>query len=305
MEDEVCKFQKYGFCQFKEGCRKKHLTEICDSLSKCKEKKHCQKRHPKNCKRFASGTGCRHEEKCAYNHHESKHVEEQKDMKEKIAFLEKMVADFTNKEARKDNEKVEQLEIVVKALVRKVLSLESELKDMKTNKGLSTQEHIKENVIEVKEDISDDIFNPKSYSSPKEKETRSQPKVNKDEISKSETKENFFKCTKCKYKSKKQSNRDKHILTSHGDHGCKECNDNFKSFIELLKHVAKYHFKEPDEVTDINVQDKEIVQHEEEDKEGDKDIEEEPLVEEAHKDQDQLEELEAELSSLKKELLLK
>ena len=43
-------------------------------------------------------------------------------------------------------------------------------------------------------------------------------------------------------------------------------------------------------------------------KKGDKDIEEESLVEEAHKDhkdQDQLEELEAELSSLKKELLLK
>ena len=76
-------------------------------------------------------------------------------------------------------------------------------------------------------------------------------------------KENFFKCTQCKYKSKKQSNLDKHTLTSHGDHGCKECNDNFKSFNELLKHVAKYHFKEPDEVPDINIQDKEIVQHEE------------------------------------------
>ena len=98
-------------------------------------------------------------------------------------------------------------------------------------------------------------------------------------------KENFFKCTQCKYKSKKKSNLDKHTLTSHGDHGCKECNDNFKSFNELLKHVAKYHFKEP--------------------KDGDKDIEEEPLVEEAHKDHDQLEELEAELSSLKKELVLK
>ena len=154
-------------------------------------------------------------------------------------------------------EKVEPLEIVVKALVRKVLSLESELKDMKTNKGLDTQEHIRENVIEVKEDISEVIFNPKSDSSPKEKQTRSQPKVSKDEMSKSETKENFFKCTECKYKSKKQANLVKHIITSHEDHGCKECNENFKSFIELLKHVSKYHFKEPD----INIQDKEIVQH--------------------------------------------
>ena len=226
-------------------------------------------------------------------------------MKEKIALLEKMVADFTNKEVSKDNEKVGQLEIVVKALVRKVLSLESDIQDMKTNKGLSTQDHVKENVIEEKEDISDDIFDPKSYSSPKEKETRFQPKENKDEVKKSETQENFLKCTKCKYRSKKQSNLDKHILKSHGDHGCKECNEKFKSSIELLKHVAKFHFREPDEVTVMNVQNKEIGQHEEEDKEGDQDIEEEPLVENVYKEQDQLEELEAELSSLKKELLLK
>ena len=50
-------------------------------------------------------------------------------MKDKIAFLKKIVTYLTNKDVSKDNEKLEQLEIVVKALVRKVLSLESELKE--------------------------------------------------------------------------------------------------------------------------------------------------------------------------------
>ena len=49
MEDEVCKFQKNGFWKFKEVCIKKHFIKLCDSLSGCKEIKHCQKRHPKNC----------------------------------------------------------------------------------------------------------------------------------------------------------------------------------------------------------------------------------------------------------------
>ena len=100
----MCQFQKFGFCKFREGCSKRHFTQICDSLSKCKEMKHCQKRHPKNCKRFASGNGCRHEEKCAFNHQVTKHVVERNELKEKVVILEKMVADLTkkgvNKEAR-------------------------------------------------------------------------------------------------------------------------------------------------------------------------------------------------------------
>ena len=128
MEEEGCQFQKYGFCKFREGCKKKHFAEICDKLSRCTEIKQCQKRHPKNCKRFASGSGCRHDEQCAYHHHGNKYAEE---MRKKVETLEKMVADLTNKEVSKENEKMEQLEVVVKALVRKVLSLESEIKVMK------------------------------------------------------------------------------------------------------------------------------------------------------------------------------
>ena len=41
------------------------------------------------------------------------------------------------------------------------------------------------------------------------------------------------------------------MLTKHDDHVCKECQQKFSSFMELLKHVAKQHHKEQSEVQDI------------------------------------------------------
>ena len=82
---------------------------------RCKDINQCEKRHPKNCKKFASGNGCKHAEKCAYNHNVTKHVEEQNELKEKVGVLEKKNADMTNKDS-KETSKLEKLEIVVKAL---------------------------------------------------------------------------------------------------------------------------------------------------------------------------------------------
>ena len=56
-------------------------------------------------------------------------------MKEKVEILEKTVANLTNKAASEKTEQLEKLEKVVHALVRKVLSLESEVDKMKSKAG--------------------------------------------------------------------------------------------------------------------------------------------------------------------------
>ena len=63
-------------------------------------------------------------------------------------------------------------------------------------------------------------------------------------VKKTEGDEEFFKCTKCGYKSKKEVTLKKHMLSKHEDHTCKECKKKFKSFMVLLKHVTEDHFKE-------------------------------------------------------------
>ena len=97
MEDEVCQFEKFGFCKFKGECKRRHLTKICKSLSGCIYKKHCDIRHPKNCKICAKENGCRHDKECAYTHNATKHVDKRNKLKEKVVILEKMVSEMTKK----------------------------------------------------------------------------------------------------------------------------------------------------------------------------------------------------------------
>ena len=104
---------------------------MCDSLSRCKDLKECEKRHPRNCKQFASEKGCRHKENCVYNHIVK--FQEADETKEKVSQLEKLADDLTNKITNHETEKVKELEKIVKVLVRKVISLESEIIEMKQN----------------------------------------------------------------------------------------------------------------------------------------------------------------------------
>ena len=68
--DNVCKYNQFGFCKFGDLCRKPHVNELCKNLH-C-EKKLCLKRHPKECKYFATNNTCKFEKQgCAYKHVES------------------------------------------------------------------------------------------------------------------------------------------------------------------------------------------------------------------------------------------
>ena len=69
MED-VCIYNKYGYCKFKDKCLKAHENRICDLLS-C-EKKKCKFRHPKTCKFYINKETCKFGEECKYLHRDKK-----------------------------------------------------------------------------------------------------------------------------------------------------------------------------------------------------------------------------------------
>ena len=71
------------------------------------------------------------------------------------------------------------------------------------------------------------------------------------------------------------------MLTKHDVHQCKECMQKLPNFMQLLKHIAKHHTDDESESKVIQLQ------------EG-------ALENKVHKEDEQLEELEAELSALKK-----
>jgi hypothetical protein len=47
MEDEICLFDKFGYCKYKKECRKRHFSEECQELSNCKSIKPAPKDTPK------------------------------------------------------------------------------------------------------------------------------------------------------------------------------------------------------------------------------------------------------------------
>ena len=67
MQDEICKYNKTGFCKFKEDCRKTHNNIMYENPEVCMGET-CTKRHPKDCTNFSKSGSCRPKEKCAYKH---------------------------------------------------------------------------------------------------------------------------------------------------------------------------------------------------------------------------------------------
>ena len=182
-------------------------------------------------------------------------------MKDQVEVLEKRVNDLTN---MIESKKLEQLEKVVHALTRKVLSLEDQVKVIK-NKKETDQEEIKEKCF-----TRESSFNHEDIMS-------STPKDLKEKV-KDKNEEDLFKCKECKYKCKKETTFKKHMITNHSHHKCKECHQNMPSFMELLKHVAKHHCKEQNDKNDEKFKDDVSVQSENKDKEPKLNHEEDALV---------------------------
>ena len=65
-DQNVCVFNKYGYCKFKSNCRKQHILEIC-SNQKC-EILRCSLRHPKICRYFRDFGMCKFGEWCLFRH---------------------------------------------------------------------------------------------------------------------------------------------------------------------------------------------------------------------------------------------
>ena len=235
MEGEACQYHKFGYCKYMDQCKRKHYSEECQD-SKCKSITSCPKRHPKGCKRYASGE-CRFKNSCAYKHQQP----------------------TLNKDQTELNDKLKQIEKVLHALCRKVINLETELEEVK-------KENIK---IKSKEETNKSI-KPKSKLSenqkdiPKEKlsGTKDSEDANglKNKIDdKSEYGGEMFNCDKCKYKSKKETLLKKHMILKHEDHQCKTCETKLPTSIELLKHIATHHIPTTGDKESINDKEEEKV----------------------------------------------
>jgi len=67
MSTEVCKYEKFGICKMREQCQDYHPVENCQE-NNCSIVK-CKKRHPQQCRYFATQEGCKFGKSCKFDHH--------------------------------------------------------------------------------------------------------------------------------------------------------------------------------------------------------------------------------------------
>ena len=96
MATPVCRYNKFGYCKFKEHCRKQHVNEVCTN-DNC-EVHSCSLRHPKSRKYYREYGRCKFNP-CAFKHKDSENdfenlKSENITIKEKIEAIDKSLKEL-------------------------------------------------------------------------------------------------------------------------------------------------------------------------------------------------------------------
>ena len=67
MKCKICNIFKYGYCKYKEHCKKQHVIEKCRLYLLCKNKD-CHKIHTQIFRRFSTEKSCKFLGYCSYLH---------------------------------------------------------------------------------------------------------------------------------------------------------------------------------------------------------------------------------------------
>ena len=209
----VCKYNKFGYCKFWEGCKRIHVTEICENGASCTKIRSCHKRHPKVCKLYELENSCRFGSACSYLHLSSNKLSE-------------------------TNQRLQYLENCLKDMTSKIESLEGELEKVKAN-HISEGKRVKE--IPSKEKEIRNIFKCDIC----EYETENQVTLKKHK----NTKHSMFKCKECGQNSESKNASEEHLKKDHvqskptftksdEDKICPICGKGF-----MAKEIMLEHFK--------------------------------------------------------------
>ena len=95
----VCKYNKFGYCRYRETCRNLHIDEICEY--KTYDITTCRQRHPRECRYFREYSKCKFDP-CKFKH--ILHISQNAD-------IEKIVKDI-----QKCNEQLEVFEMQIKKM---------------------------------------------------------------------------------------------------------------------------------------------------------------------------------------------
>ena len=106
----VCQHNKYGFCKYREKCKLRHVTDVCEAEN-C-DVEHCLQRHPKQCRFYREFERCKFGEYCFFSHarRPKKTDDELQTVKARLEILENKNVELASDLAEKSLE-IKELEI--------------------------------------------------------------------------------------------------------------------------------------------------------------------------------------------------
>ena len=131
---DICKFNKMGYCKFKDHCRYMHVNDICED-EECNAIS-CRKRHPKLCFYFDTYKRCKFGQFCRFLHKETNGNDALSKENENLVLRTiELESEIQNK-----NEKISKLEKETEQKDKRIKQAEKQIEEnYKTIKDLNHQ----------------------------------------------------------------------------------------------------------------------------------------------------------------------
>ena len=162
----ICKFNQYGYCRYKETCRKQHINENCENSS-C-DWKTCKLRHPKSCKFLREYGFCKFGEWCRFFHFEKenfmdKFKRENDVILKKLSEIDKKIEVLHQHEdeiitKREFDDKISKLEQIIAEQGDRIDTLENQISE----KSNVLEEKVREIEKKIEESITNNLNDEKS-----------------------------------------------------------------------------------------------------------------------------------------------
>ena len=141
--ENVCRFNKNGFCKYRDSCRYKHVNEVCEKQD-CFGV-NCTKRHPRTCRFHLSFGSCKFGENCKYHHGIqiarvlSEDNIDVSDLQSKIMELETAI--------KKYDDELNTLDFQMKDIIKKLADNETTTCETTVKNILTDEKEIKDRVV--------------------------------------------------------------------------------------------------------------------------------------------------------------
>ena len=225
----VCFYNKYGYCKYAEKCRKFHEKETCEK-SIC-EITECKLRHPIMCKYFRDYGFCKFTDWCKFSHK----MVTNNDRNDEVKKLEKNLEALENKVKSKD-EKIVKLESEIDYLKQKFIEMEE---NIKVKDDLINDLVLRIKVVEQKQNSSEEEAEKENLDVEKRSECETSVSERKTNDSASDIQdEKVFECDICTYKTKSENGIKIHKAKKHTN-TCKCCNRTFTDQVDYSNHITE------------------------------------------------------------------